>query len=121
MEVTYSKTVKLYDVLEIVCKGKADGNPFVDYSISAAISGADSITVKGFYDGNGTYIVRYMPQKEGEYSFKIIGSFSDETAEGSFKVERFCRMRCGQRPPAHRCKLPSVRFASGTDRLWKGT
>lgn len=87
MELTYSKTVKLYDVLEIVCKGKSDGNPFVDYSISASIFGADSITVKGFYDGNGTYIVRYMPQKEGEYSFKIFGSFSDETEEGSFKVE----------------------------------
>ena len=87
MELAYSKTVKLYDVLEIVCKGKSDGNPFVDYNISAAISGDDCITVKGFYDGNGTYIVRYMPQKEGEYTFRIFGSFSDETEEGSFKVE----------------------------------
>ena len=75
MELAYSKTVKLYDVLEIVCKGKSDGNPFVDYNISAAISGDDCITVKGFYDGNGTYIVRYMPQKEGEYTFRIFGSF----------------------------------------------
>ena len=54
MELAYSKTVKLYDVLEIVCKGKTDGNPFIDYNISASISGADNQTVKGFYDGKGS-------------------------------------------------------------------
>lgn len=87
MTITYAKSVNLYGMLEIVCKGKADGNPFVDYSIYASIVGADKVIIKGFYDGDGTYKVRFMPQKKGEYAFQVYGSFSDETAEGSFVVE----------------------------------
>lgn len=82
----YSRTVPLYGTLEIKCGGVSDGNPFTERSIYAEISGAESRTVRGFYDGNGVYIVRFMPQKIGEYRFRIYGNFSDKSAEGSFTV-----------------------------------
>ncbi len=82
----YSRTVPLYGTLEIKCGSVSDGNPFTERSIYAEISGAESRTVRGFYDGNGVYIVRFMPQKIGEYRFRIYGNFSDKSAEGSFTV-----------------------------------
>lgn len=82
----YSKTVPIYGTLEIKCSGVSDGNPFTERSIYAEISGAESRTVRGFYDGSGVYIVRFMPQKTGEYRFRICGNFSDESSEGGFTV-----------------------------------
>ena len=82
----FSKTVPLYGTLEIKCSGVSDGDPFTERSIYAEISGAESRTVRGFYDGNGVYIVRFMPQKIGEYRFETYGNFSDKSAEGSFIV-----------------------------------
>ena len=37
--------------------------------------------VSGFYDGDGVYRVRFMPEMEGEYTFEIFGSFSDRNPE----------------------------------------
>lgn len=82
----FSKTVPLYGTLEIKCSGVSDGDPFTERSIYAEISGAESKSVRGFYDGNGVYIVRFMSQKIGEYRFETYGNFSDKSAEGSFIV-----------------------------------
>ena len=47
---------------EIVLKGPADGNPFLDVELSATFTQGDrSLKVAGFYDGNGTYRIRFMP------------------------------------------------------------
>ena len=43
-------------------------------------------TVDGFYDGDGIYRVRFMPSFEGDYTFEIKGSFSDEVYTGAFHV-----------------------------------
>lgn len=32
--------------------------------------------VKGFYDGDGTYKVRFLPQKTGTYMWKVSGAVS---------------------------------------------
>lgn len=82
----YSKIVPLYGTLEIKCSGISDGSPFTERSIYAEISGAESKTVRGFYDGDGVYIVRFMPQTIGEYSFRICGNFSEVSEQGSFTV-----------------------------------
>lgn len=79
--ITYSKVVPLYNILEIVCKGKADGNPFVDYDIYASITGADNAIVKGFYDGDGIYKVRFMPRKENTL-FRFMEAFRMKQQKG---------------------------------------
>lgn len=80
-------TVKQYDVFEIRQQGYQDGNPFVDYNIEGIFSSPqETKKVRGFYDGEGTYVVRFMPSFLGTYTYQIQGSFSKETYEGSFQV-----------------------------------
>lgn len=79
--------VKKYDYFELVLKGKKDGNPFVDYDIKGVFKGEfEEKKVEGFYDGDGKYVIRFMPMFEGEYSYSISGSFSDETFDGAFEA-----------------------------------
>lgn len=84
---TYLKQVEVWCIQEVSCKGYTDGNPFVDYSIKGIFkSKNENVTVEGFYDGDGCYKVRFMPSFEEEYSFQIIGNFSDKEYSGSFIV-----------------------------------
>ena len=82
----YAAQVEKWDLFEIEIQGKAEGNPFTDYEIQGVFTGKnETVTVDGFYDGDGIYRVRFMPSFEGEYSFKVTGSFLKEEYEGSFK------------------------------------
>jgi len=77
-----------YGMWEIAVSGRADGNPFLDYQVFADIAGEnEQKTVKGFYDGDGTYRVRFMPSFTGEYSYRIYGSFCWTEYTGTFTVE----------------------------------
>ena len=81
----YPATVEKWDTFEAVLPGFADGNPYEDYTIYGVFtSGNESKTVEGFYDGNGTYIVRFMPSFQEEYQFIIKGTFSCEEYRGTF-------------------------------------
>lgn len=77
--------VERWSVFEWSGKGKTAGNPFTDYEIFGLFRGpAGEKKVSGFYDGDGVYRVRFMPEIEGEYTFEIFGSFSDEIQKGAF-------------------------------------
>ena len=85
--VHYPSTVEKWCVFEAAVPGHSDKNPFVDYYIKGLFkSKNEAVEVDGFYDGNGVYKVRFMPSFEGEYTFRIQGSFSDDTYSGSFTV-----------------------------------
>ena len=50
----------------------ATANPFTDISLKATVSGPDGrLRFDGFYDGNSTYKVRYMPMREGTYTLTL--------------------------------------------------
>lgn len=58
--------------VEIVLTGPAHGNPFVDVELHADFTlGDERISVGGFYDGDGRYVVRFLPPAEGEWSIAI--------------------------------------------------
>jgi hypothetical protein len=64
------QTVEQWDLLEITLPGPASGNPFVDVKLSAQFTcGQDTITVPGFYDGNGTFRIRFSPPRQGEWKY----------------------------------------------------
>ncbi len=64
--------VERWSVFEWSGKGKTAGNPFTDYEIFGLFRGpAGEKKVSGFYDGDGVYRVRFMPETEGEYTFEI--------------------------------------------------
>lgn len=82
---TYTGKVERWGVFELAASGKKSGNPFTDYTIKAQFTGENEcVSVNGFYDGNGIYKVCFMPRFEGEYSFSVSGTFSDETLTGKF-------------------------------------
>jgi hypothetical protein len=59
-----------WDIFEISLSGPKDGNPFVDVNLSAEFKlNDDVVKVTGFYDGNGVYCIRFMPDRTGEWKY----------------------------------------------------
>jgi hypothetical protein len=55
---------------EIALQGPSHGNPFTDVDLAADFtSNGGTLTVPGFYDGEGTYRIRLLVPAEGEWSF----------------------------------------------------
>lgn len=80
-------TVEKWGMLEISAKGHTEGNPFTDYTVRGTFCGKnETVTADGFYDGDGVYKVRFMPSFEGEYTYEMTGSFSEEAIRGTFMV-----------------------------------
>jgi hypothetical protein len=56
---------------ELQLHGPGHGNPFTDVTLSAEFRRGDrTFVAHGFYDGNGTYRIRFMPDAEGSWSFR---------------------------------------------------
>ena len=59
-----------YSVLELVFQGPSSGNPFTDVQISAEFTIMNrTLFCEGFYDGEDTYRIRFMPDTEGQSSY----------------------------------------------------
>ena len=87
MIINYEKQVEKWEMIEVVCQGKSDGNPFVKYSITGHFrSKNENERVDGFYDGDGIYKVRFMPSFEENYTFEIEGNFAEGKMTGEFVV-----------------------------------
>ncbi len=86
-EFTYTSAVEKWGIFEVSMPGKSEGNPFTDYTITGTFTSKNEVkTVDGFYDGDGTWRVRFMPSFEEPYSFTVQGSFSEEMYSGTFTV-----------------------------------
>jgi hypothetical protein len=60
-----------YGVFEAEIHGPSHGNPFIDVELSAEFRRAGRLLrVPGFYDGDGVYRIRFMPDTEGEWEFR---------------------------------------------------
>lgn len=69
--VTASRAVERWDVFELELRGPSDGNPFADVRLSAVFTdGARTVEVPGFYDGDGVYRVRFMPETTGAWRYE---------------------------------------------------
>ncbi|MBE1442992.1 DUF5060 domain-containing protein [Paenibacillus sp. OAS669] len=82
------QTSERWGVFELSLSGPDVGNPFVDVQLQALFqhtTTARTVTVEGFYDGNGVYKVRFMPDAEGEWSFTVKSGCSElDGAAGHF-------------------------------------
>jgi hypothetical protein len=68
--VAVAEQVERWAVHEIALSGAADGNPFVDVDLRVEYRYRNRVvTVDGFYDGDGTYRARFMPDREGTWEF----------------------------------------------------
>ena len=91
-----SAAVARWDRFELVLEGPSHGNPFTDVTLRAEVTGPGGrFSVPGFYDGNGTYRLRYLAPVEGEWTFTTQSNArSLDGVSGSFTVT-------SPRPGAH--------------------
>lgn len=62
--------VEQWGRFELNLTGPASGNPFLEVELNARFTqGNTTINVTGFYDGEGQYRVRFMPEKIGEWRY----------------------------------------------------
>ena len=65
-----SNRVPRWDVFEVTLDGPKTGNPYIDHWVKAVFrQNAREINVEGFYDGNGTYKIRFMPDALGQWTY----------------------------------------------------
>jgi hypothetical protein len=67
--------VERWGLYEIVLDGPKTGNPFVDVTLAAEFrNGTQTVTVPGFYDGDGVYKIRFSPEVEGAWQWRTISN-----------------------------------------------
>ena len=66
-----TNSVEQWGIYEIVLNGPTNGNPFLDVRVSAVLdNGTKKMEVPGFYDGDGIYRIRFMPDTQGNWRYK---------------------------------------------------
>jgi hypothetical protein len=64
-------SIAQWDIFELELAGPVGGNPFVEVELEAIFSrGGRSVRVPGFYDGDGRYRIRFMPDAVGEWTYR---------------------------------------------------
>ncbi|HEX3878399.1 MAG TPA: DUF5060 domain-containing protein, partial [Bryobacteraceae bacterium] len=65
-----AKDAERWGIVEIALPGPVSGNPFLEVRIGAHFHFAHrTVDVNGFYDGDGTYRIRFMPDEIGEWTY----------------------------------------------------
>jgi len=65
-----SPLTECWNIYEIELAGPREGNPFVEVELSAEFRYRNRcLLVDGFYDGDGIYRIRFMPDSEGEWTY----------------------------------------------------
>ncbi len=79
--------VEKWQVFELTLKGSSVGNPFTEVQFSAEFSNGNlKRVIQGFYDGNGIYKVRFMPQETGTWSYVTSGNSKPlQNKKGTFE------------------------------------
>ena len=63
-------SVEKWDVHELSFNAEEQGNPFLDVSLEVEFThDQHSVSVAGFYDGEGVYKARFMPDHEGDWRY----------------------------------------------------
>lgn len=85
-KVNSPESVEKWNIFELEIYGPSHGNPFVDVVIGAQFSmEGQRVDIEGFYDGDGKYKVRFMPEKEGKWTYCTkSNAHSMDGIEGSF-------------------------------------
>ena len=68
--ISVAGTAEQWGVTELTIDGPSHRNPFVDVELSAEFTGEDArpLTVGGFYDGDGTYRIRFQAPGAGTWT-----------------------------------------------------
>ena len=120
-----------WDMFEVRFAGPETGNPFVDVELSAKFTIENrEVYAEGFYDGGGEYVLRLMPDMEGDWKYAtrsnvpeldgLVGAFTcvaaREGVHGPVRVATAVSSDLHRHSPATR-----LAYADGTDFMCVGT
>jgi len=88
-----AKSVEQWGIFEHELTGPATGNPYLDHWLTATFRNEHrEIKVNGFYDGEGRYLIRFMPDQSGTWTFATDSDVPEMRGKtGAFTCE----------PPSH--------------------
>jgi len=87
---SFAPRVEQWGVQEVTLRSeRAYNNPFADVTVRGRFrSQTKEITVDGFYDGDGTWRIRFMPESTGTWTFTAVSSDTAPGGKsGSFAVD----------------------------------
>ena len=74
--------MKQYETFELVFSGEPLLSDWARVDLDAEFScGETTVTVPGFYDGDGHYVVRFLPLQAGHWQWRVRGAVSAEGGE----------------------------------------
>lgn len=115
------KQVEKWDVFEIElhAEGWFD-NPFKDVHLEAVFETGDGMkNISGFYDGGSTWIIRFMPEETGTYSFRTVSNVAGlDGLKGTFDC---IPPSPGKHGPVRTEKTYHFSYADGTPFFAMGT
>jgi hypothetical protein len=106
-------TVEQWGTYEVTLPGPTNGNPFLDVHFSVHFSqGENYFDVTGFYDGDGIYRARFMPNKKGDWEYTT----SSGQAELNGKTGKFVVTAAGtnNHGPVHVANTFHFAYADGS-------
>ena len=69
--------IEKWDYFELSLQGETTGNPFLDVEYKVDFTYKNrTIQVSGFYDGDGTFKARLMPDVEGVWHYRTSSNVS---------------------------------------------
>lgn len=113
-------SVECWGVFEFAVKGQKEGNPFRDVRFGASFRrGNRELRADGFYDGDGVYKIRFMPDETGHWTFT---TSSDDPSLDGLRSEFVCTApEQGNHGPVRVAGRYHFAYADGTPYLPFGT
>jgi hypothetical protein len=116
----YGKEVPQWGIYEVSMKVTNTNNPFKDVKLSAIFQNKNrTILQEGFYNGNSEYIIRFMPDSVGEWSY-ITKSNIDSLNAKTGKFECVSAQK-GNHGPVYVRNIYDFGYADGTPFYPAGT
>ncbi|HWU17842.1 MAG TPA: DUF5060 domain-containing protein [Devosia sp.] len=83
-----SGAASLWATYELTLAGPSTGNPFQDVQLRAVFRQGDKrVRVTGFYDGEGNYKIRFLPDAKGNWTYETASNVAAlDGVSGSFEV-----------------------------------
>ncbi|HKJ42872.1 MAG TPA: DUF5060 domain-containing protein [Sunxiuqinia sp.] len=70
------REIPRWDIFELTIHADAPGNPFIGIGFSATFTnGKETFTPEGFYDGEGDFKVRFMPDSTGTWTYETKSNY----------------------------------------------
>ena len=112
--------VEIWGLFELELSSSKSGNPFLDVILSAEFTFQHrSVEVNGFYDGDGKYRVRFMPDTIGEWHYRTMSTLPELDGISGNMI---CSLALSNnRGPVHVENTYHFAYANGTPYYQVGT